>query len=67
MICWTCKELFYGKFETRKRLLKDHLTAVNHWAHSKTAVSIVDGQMWRNDFEKKRKAFELKLLQGNDE
>ena len=67
MICWTCKELFYGNFETRKRLLKDHLTAVNHWAHSKTAVSIVDGQMWRNDFEKKRKAFELKLLQGNDD
>ena len=67
MICWTCKELFYGKFETRNRLLQDHLTANNHWAHSNTAVSNVDGQMWRNDFEQKRKAFELKLLEGNDD
>ena len=65
MVCWHCKELFYGDFDTRKRLLQSHLEEYNHWKNSKAAVPIVDGKMWRRDFEDKRKALETELTKGS--
>jgi hypothetical protein len=69
MICWSCKELFFGNFDTRHTLLQDHLKKYNHWVDSTKQVKFVDGRMWRIDFENKRKAFELKLhsVEGNDD
>ena len=61
MICWSCKELFFGEFDTRYRLLQDHLKQYNHWVDSTKQAKSVDGKMWRIDFENKRKAFEMKL------
>ena len=69
MICWSCNELFFGGFDTRLRLLKDHLKQYNHWVDSAKAVKTISGKMWRIDFENKRKSFETKLhsVEGNDD
>jgi hypothetical protein len=65
MVCWHCKELFYGDFYTRNRFLKSHLKEYNHWKNSNAAVTVVDGKMWRRDFEDKRKALETELTKGS--
>jgi hypothetical protein len=69
MICWSCKELFFGNFDTRYTLLQDHLKRYNHWVDLTKKIKSVDGKMWRINFEKKRKDFETKLssVEGSDD